>query len=210
MKTSKINRISVESGKKKWFTVSNVGTGVLVLFFLAMLLSPDFKGKVLQGLMAIGLFQPDIPDTQEGATAAVPPAAGQDLTLMNQSGKQVQLSSLKGKVVFMNFWATWCPPCIAEMPSIGKLQERYKNNEKVAFVMVDVDGNMDSSKAFMKKNSYTLPVFVAMSEIPQDYFSGSMPTTVILDKNVNIAYHHLGGADYSNPEVAAFIEKLAR
>ncbi|TCK83622.1 TlpA family protein disulfide reductase [Albibacterium bauzanense] len=205
------NNQNTREVKKRWFTFSNISTAVLMLFLLAMFFSPDLKGAVIQGLMKIGLFQPDIPekvatkDSNAAVAAQIPEVSFRDV-----KGKTISLSELKGKVVFMNFWATWCPPCIAEMPSINKLRAKYKNNEKVVFLLVDVDSKIDASTAFMKKRKFDLPVYVPASEIPREYFSGSMPTTVILDKSGAIAFHHLGGADYENPEVSAFIDKLSK
>lgn len=191
--------------------MSNISTAILVLFLLAMFFSPDLKGRVIQGLMKIGFFQPDIPKEVAGKESkAVPAVQIPEVSFKDVTGRNIKLSELKGKVVFLNFWATWCPPCIAEMPSINKLRAKYKNNEKVVFLLVDVDSKIDASTAFMKKRKFDLPVYLPASEIPQEYFSGSMPTTVILDPTGAIAFHHVGGADYENPEVSAFIDKLSK
>jgi thiol-disulfide isomerase/thioredoxin len=195
---------------KKWFTFSNIITIVLVLFMLIMFFSPEVKGIVIQGLMKVGLFQPDLPENAGGNSTPVQQAPDEQVTFTDVKGGTISLSDQKGKVVFMNFWATWCPPCIAEMPSINSLYSKYKDNKNVIFIMVDVDGKIDASIAFMKKRKLNLPVYIPSSAIPQEYFSGSMPTTAILDKSGNIAFHHLGGADYGNPEVSAFIDKLAK
>lgn len=195
---------------KKWFTFSNISTAVLVLFMLAMFISPDMKGLVMQGLMKVGLFQPDIPENLQRSSTPVQQQRMQQVYFTDERGRTIGLSDQKGKVVFLNFWATWCPPCIAEMPSINRLYLKYKDNKNVVFIMVDVDGKIDASAAFMKKRKLGLPVYISASEIPQEYFSGSMPTTVILDKSGNIAFHHSGGADYGNPKVTAFIDLLAK
>jgi len=196
---------------KKWFTFSNLSTVALMLFVMAMIFSPDVKGFVIQNLMKVGLFQPDLPKTsgQESGTA-VAKTPTQEVLFLDGEGNTIKLSEQRGKVVFINFWATWCPPCIAEMPSIDKLYLKYKDNKNVMFLMVDVDGKYAASSAFMKNKGYSLPVYIPAGEIPEEFFAGSMPTTVILDKSGNIAFHHLGGADYSNPEVAAFIDKLSK
>lgn len=197
---------------KKWFTFSNISTAVLLVFILTLFVSPDAKGWLIQNLMKIGLFQPDVPraSSDQGNEVAAQPAPAQEVIFSDDKGNSIKLSEQKGKVVFINFWATWCPPCIAEMPSIDRLYAKYKNNKDVLFIMVDVDGKYEQSSAFMKKGKYSLPVSIPASEIPTEYFAGSMPTTVILDKSGKIAFHHVGGADYSNPEVAAFIDKLSK
>jgi hypothetical protein len=75
--------------------------------------------------------------------------------------------------------------------------------------MVDVDNNFDKSNAFMKKKGFALPVYTQVNDIPAKYFSGTLPTTVILDKSGKLVFHHEGVADYSNSEVADFIKKLS-
>jgi hypothetical protein len=75
--------------------------------------------------------------------------------------------------------------------------------------MVDVDNNFDKSNTFMKKKGFILPVYTPAGEIPRKYFSGTLPTTVILDKSGNMVFHHDGVADYSNSEVTDFIKKLS-
>lgn len=206
------NQNDQQPSKKKWFTFSNVSTAVLMLFALTMIFSPEVKGRVIQGLMSIGLFQPDIPKTEAGVNADEPSADEpvEEALFQDGTGNIVKLTEQKGKVVFINFWATWCPPCIAEMPSIEKLYSRYKDNKDVVFLMVDVDANYQGASAFMSKGGYTLPVYTPAGEMPRKYFAGSMPTTVILDKTGKIAFNHVGGADYSNPEVFAFIDKLLK
>lgn len=190
--------------QKKWFRRSNISTGILFLLLLAIIFSPDVKGYVIQGLMKIGLFQPNVPASAQSGIS-IPEKA---VYFKEMQGDTVNLSDLKGKVVFINFWATWCPPCIAEMPSINTLYAKYKNHKKIVFLMVDMDGKIEKSSAFMKKRKFDLPVFVPASEIPIQYFSGSLPTTLILNKEGNLVFKHMGGADYSHPEVSAFLDKL--
>lgn len=131
-----------------------------------------------------------------------------DLILKNENGKTISLKSLKGKVVFINLWATWCPPCIHEMPSINELRKIFKDNKDVVFLMVDVDGKIEKSKEWMKSKKFDLPVYVPDGEIPRELFSGSIPTTIIVDKQNNIITRQVGGADYSSKEVVEMIKKL--
>lgn len=191
--------------KKKWFSVSNIITAVMVVFLAAMVISPEVKGWTIQALMKIGLFQPKI-DKQLGEVSA---EALPNVYFRKGDGKTVDLASLKGKVVFMNFWATWCPPCIAEMPSINALYGKFNDNENVVFLMVDVDGNYQKSDSFMKKHHYDLQVVSPAGEIPPVFMQGAVPTTVILDKEGKMVYRQEGAADYNSPELVDMISKLA-
>lgn len=190
--------------KKKWLnksTLSNLAFFAVLLFFI---LSADAKSWLIEGLMKVGLFQPDVTQNLSNKTNQ----ANLKVQFVSNEGKLVSLEDLKGKVVFINFWATWCPPCIAEIPTINAFYQKYKNNKDIAFLMVDVDGNFDKSVKFMQRRKFDLPVWNAASAIPADYLNQSIPTTVILNKKGDIVFKHEGGADYENKEFQQFIEKL--
>lgn len=192
--------------KKKWLSPSNIFSVMMVIFIGAMVISPQVKGWTIQSLMKIGLFQPKI-DKQPDEAAAEPLP---NVYFKDGDGKTIDLASLKGKVIFINFWATWCPPCIAEMPSINSLHSKFKDNEKVVFLMVDVDGNYQKSDSFMKKHQYDLAVVSPASEIPPVFMQGAVPTTVILDPEGKMVYRQEGAADYSSAEMTEMIARLAK
>ncbi|GLU52594.1 TlpA family protein disulfide reductase [Dyadobacter frigoris] len=193
--------------KKEWFSTSNIFSAVLIIFAAAMVISPQVKGWTIQNLMKIGLFQPRIDKIQNDNKAAEPLP---NILFKDDSGDIVDLTSLKGKVVFINFWATWCPPCIAEMPSINALHDRFGRNENVVFLMVDVDGNFEKSNNFMKQHQYNLNVVSSVSAIPTFFMQGTIPTTVILDKDGGIVFRQEGAADYSNPKLVNMITEMIR
>ena len=125
-----------------------------------------------------------------------------------EKGKTVNISDYKGKLILINLFATWCPPCIAEMPAINKLHEKFKNDESVVFILVDADGDLKKSQVFMDRKKFGLPVYAVASEIPEQLFKGSLPTTLVFDKSGRVAYNEIGAADYSNQKFIAFIDKL--
>lgn len=194
----------------KWLNWSNMSTAILIIFVGIMLISPSAKGVVIQGLMKIGLFQPDVPTKKTAITFNNKNSSIEGVLFRNEKGEVVNLSELRGKVVFINFWATWCPPCVAEMPSINNLKERFKNNTYVVILMVDADNNPEKSQKFMKRKNYNLEVFTPASPIPEDLFGTSLPTTVLLNKKGQIVFRHEGGADYANKEFQDYVEKLSK
>lgn len=198
-----------DSKEKKWFTFSNISTFLMLVFVLAMIINPNVKAFVIHGLMKVGLFQPTIPSEKksESSKSSDYKPSG-DIAFKNNQNETVSLSQLKGKVVFLNFWATWCPPCIAEMPSINILKTKYKNRDNIVFLMVDADGNFENSLAFMEKHGYDLPVYAPATQIPPEMFESSLPTTVILDKQGNMVFRYEGSADYQSAKMMAFIDKL--
>ncbi len=133
----------------------------------------------------------------------------QELSFKDKEGKVLQLSALKGKVVFINFWATWCPPCIHELPSIDQLRQSLKDNKDIVFLMVDVDGDMEKSSAFMAENKYDLPLYIAEGDIPAEFLGQSIPTTVILDKAGKIVERLEGSRDYGAPEMKKALQDIA-
>lgn len=145
---------------------------------------------------------------QDQGGTDVTAAASYDVLFKGKNGDVISLNSLKGKVVFINFWATWCPPCIEELPSIHELKKTFTGNENIVFLMVDVDNNMDKSVAFMDDKKYNLPVYVPASTIPSDFLGGAIPTTVILDKTGKLVTQIEGARDYTDPEIVKAIQEL--
>jgi cytochrome c-type biogenesis protein len=121
-----------------------------------------------------------------------------NFTLTDQYGETHTLSDYKGKVVFLNFWATWCPPCKKEMPDIQQLYKEYNLNEdEVVFLGVanpksaaypnNQDGTKDEIEKFLTENEYTFPVvFDETGEVFQNYYISSFPTTFMIDKEGNV------------------------
>lgn len=172
---------------------------VLILFF-----STGAKAFLQQGLMKIGFFQPKLEHLE-----TLPSHKNYlNFQMINAQGEMVSLADLKGKVVFLNFWATWCPPCIAEMPSIQVLHDKFKLDNEVVILTLEVEGNQDKANQFMKRKKLDLPIYYPHSSIPSELFKGSLPTTIILDKEGNIAYTTFGMADYSGQDIVDFLNEI--
>lgn len=121
-----------------------------------------------------------------------------DFTLTDQYGNTHTLSDYKGKVVFLNFWATWCPPCRGEMPDIEELYKDYGKNENDVIILgvanpvsEEYPNNSDVTKKevikFLEDNDYTFPVvFDETGDVMSDYYISAFPTTFLIDKEGNI------------------------
>ena len=125
-----------------------------------------------------------------------------DFELKDQYGKTHKLSDYKGKVVFLNFWATWCPPCKMEMPDIQKIYEKYeKQGEKSEVVVLSVvapntqdEKDIDGIEAFLEENGYTYPVLMDDGGYTFGaYRISSLPTTFMIDKEGNVFGYVQGG-----------------
>jgi thiol-disulfide isomerase/thioredoxin len=190
---------------KKLLNWSNLSTVILGLLVVALLVSPKAKALMIQGLMKVGFFRPPTATDGSGSRSGF---TSIDLTLISADGTSFNVAHQKGKVIVLNFWATWCPPCIAEMPSIDKLAAQFKGNTKLLIVPIDVDGDFAKSIAFMKHKGYSLPVYNIQSDVPRGLVGDAIPTTVIIDKTGRVAARHDGAADYSDPHFTAFINDL--
>lgn len=117
-----------------------------------------------------------------------------DFELYDQFGKLHKLSDYKGSVVFLNFWATWCPPCQKEMPDIQALYDKYEDSGDSSVVVLGVaapnlgnEGSVEDITSFLEKNSYSYPVLMDTSgELFAKYYISSYPTTFMIDKEGNI------------------------
>src|SRR5262245_47177120 len=94
-------------------------------------------------------------------------------------GKEVNLSSFKGKVVFVNLWATWCPPCVREMPSIEALYREFADRDDVAFVLISLDRNIEKPKDHAASNGMKAPIYLSKVPPPMSFQSEGIPMTVI-------------------------------
>lgn len=118
-------------------------------------------------------------------------------TLINDKGESISTESLKGKTVFVNLWATWCPPCVAEMPSIDALYSQT-SNEQNAFLLISLDDDFETAKAWKAKKGFKAPIYFT-TELPELFQVGSIPTTFIFDKNGKIVFKAVGSKNYNTP-----------
>ena len=112
-------------------------------------------------------------------------------TLTNLDGSSLKLDSHRGKVIVMNFWATWCGPCMTELPLFEKTIAKYKNDKNVLFLAITTDEDRELVAPFLKQYKFNLPV--AYAEYLNDHFGvSSIPTTIILDAKGEIAFRQAG------------------
>lgn len=203
------NNKTENNKKKTWIQYGIFAVVALTLY--ATGLHTEVIGFAQRGILATGLMNPNVKDmtqVRENEMAMAPELEKADfsLKLMDRDGNLTSLEALKGKVIFMNFWATWCPPCIAEMPSIDKLHKEM--GDEVAFVMLSLDQDFELAKAFDKRKGYNMPIYAPASNLPPMYQSSAIPTTYVIDADGNLALTHKGMADYSDEGFKDFLRSL--
>lgn len=128
-----------------------------------------------------------------------------DWTLFDLQGKQVKFSELNQKPVFVNIWATWCPPCVAEIPGIEEIYNEYKND--VSFILV-TNEDEETVKRFLKKNNYEeMPIYFAAST-PLEFSSNSIPATFIVSRDGRIAVNKKGAARWNTSTTRNLLDEL--
>lgn len=162
-------------------------------------------GTLQRGLLATGIIQPTIPE----ANAALPKAS-REFYFTDVNSNMSSLKEFDGKVVFMNIWATWCPPCIAEMPSIHSLSKSLEDEPDIEFVLVSMDEDFDKAKAFMEKRGFDLPIYHYRTKAPGTYESTAIPTTYVITKDGRLAMEKRGLAKYDTNSFEEFMRQLAR
>jgi len=131
-----------------------------------------------------------------------------DFTLRDLQGKSIAFSSLKGKVVLLNFWATWCPPCKAEMPAMNRLYHEIKARG-FEIIAVSTDTSLSTIRDYLAKNRVDFPILHdEKKSVSKQYRVFSMPTTFLIDRNGTIVEKFYGEYDWTDSDVRKQIEKL--
>lgn len=128
-----------------------------------------------------------------------------DWQLQNGQGEDFNLREARGEVIFINLWASWCPPCVAEMPDLSSLYNDYK--DEVVFLFVARDQKA-KAEAFLKKHNYDLPVYYETGLAPNRLESRSLPTTYVVDKNGIIIVAETGAANWNSSYTRQLLDGL--
>lgn len=173
--------------------MDRAGNVLFIGIVLLLLLHPPAKAWVLQRFLATGLFGAEI-KKDPPAVAAVP------FSFCDQKGQISSTADLQGKVVFINFWATWCPPCRAEMPDLNDLYQQFRQDERFVFLFINEDNDAAKAKTYLQDKGFAMPLATLAGAAPAAVYSGTLPTTVVLNKEGKIVYRHEGIAQYNTKD----------
>ena len=207
---SKKSRKSKKSKKRTWIEYIVIAAVVIILYVTG--LHTEVIGFMQRGLLATGLLTPKIEtvhqdnDENDIASSIVATPADFNLALMDENGNTLSLEDFKGKPIFLNMWATWCPPCIAEMPNINKLHNEV--GSEVAFVMVSLDEDFETAKGFNTRKGFNLPIYTLQSRRPVMYQSTTVPTTYVISASGELMLTHKGMSNYNTSKFKRFLKSI--
>ncbi|MEL7832621.1 TlpA disulfide reductase family protein [Fodinibius sp. Rm-B-1B1-1] len=169
----------------------------------------EVLGTLQRGMLWTGLFDAD---TSKIATTEGPMLSERDFRFQMETsdGNTVSLSNFQGDVVFVNVWASWCPPCVAEMPTIETLYENVNSKENIRFILLSMDEEQQKAVNFMEGKELSVPYYFPASGLPTEFHSQYLPTTYIISKQGQIIYKKEGIADYSSPNFTQWMRELAQ
>lgn len=189
----------VAKRKKRRLRPSDIIFWALII----LLLIPSTRSVILGGVakVRVAIFTPSLkavdgPLIQDGDWA---------WGLTSLDGQTRTLADFRGQVVLVNSWATWCPPCRAEMPSLEKLYQEY--GDKVSMILVTQE-EAAVVKEYIDKKGFSFPVYISRGGYPQAFSSKSIPTTFIVNKKGQVVFQRSGAFDWNNNKVRLFLGKL--
>ena len=199
-------KIQLKEKRKKWYRISENETQSMInktfylksLFLILILLFLHSSAEGINTLLLKAEIQP-----VKGNQMAP------NFSLEDLSGKKANLKQYREKVVFLNFWATWCGPCKEEMPSMEALYQKFKERGFV-FLAISVDYEEKKKvKEFIDKHHYTFPVLIDSKGFTLDFYGvKGIPTTILIDKKGRMVGRAIGPKDWKHPEIVNILNQL--
>lgn len=194
-----------EKNKKKKLKRDLIEWGIIIGIGLILYVTGLHTQVIgtLQGLiLKTGIIQPDTSPEEIAGPAEY------QFTLIDRYGKKLDGVSLKDKVVFINLWATWCPPCIAEMPDIDRLYDQYKDQEGIRFLMISLDDDFSKAIGFVEKKGFDFEIYQFASPIPDVYKSQVIPSSFVISPEGKIVVKKQGMAKYNSKSFRNFLQSM--
>ncbi len=192
--------------KKKVNRRDIIELAVIVVIFAVIYFTgsqAEVFGRVQQVVLKTGVMNVGELDEEDKLDADY------DMKLVDTEGNILDVQDLKGKTIFMNYWATWCAPCVAEMPSIDGLYEKVGEDPNIAFLMISEDKRMSTARGWVKRKGFSFPIYKLASPIPDIYETGVVPTTFVISPEGKIVVAKTGMANYNSRRFVKLMKKLA-
>ncbi|MCM4157651.1 TlpA disulfide reductase family protein [Gramella sp. AN32] len=179
--------------KKEW-------TNILLIGLLVIMVIPQTRKPVQIFFNRIVAFAPGI--TSEDDRDKI---ENYNWVLEDSEKNRIEFKDYQDKIIIVNFWATWCPPCIAEMPDFEKLHTDYK--DKINFFFVSNERHQTVAE-FFEKNNYHLPNYKMLTQAPNPMQGNTLPTTFVIDRNGYIIVQKVGSANWNSESFRKTLDKL--
>ena len=164
----------------------------------------DVIGGVQRIVLSTGLMKPEVLPKDEQLDADY------NFILNSFEGKEFYFGELRGKTILLNLWASWCPPCRAEMPTIQNLYNEVKKDTNIVFVLVSLDDNKLKALQFVKDKEFNMPFYFLEDRIPSIFSTNTIPTTFVISPNGKIISKETGMAKYDSNSFRDFLIKSSK
>lgn len=180
--------------KRELLEWGGIAAVIAILYFTG--LHTQVLGTLQRAMLWTGIFDAE---THEVTTTDGPVLSenAYKLQLQTAEGSQLSLRKHKGKVLFVNVWASWCPPCVAEMPTIETLYSNVSDNKDIEFLLISLDEKQKKARDFMEGKEFAMPYYFPVTAMPQVFRSPAIPSTYVVSKEGKVIYKREGIADYS-------------
>jgi thiol-disulfide isomerase/thioredoxin len=147
------------------------------------------------------------PESPSGSLAFL--SSAKSLPIYDRQGKVVDLAAQKGRLIVVHFWATWCPPCVEEIPALSRFWEKYRNRKDLTLYTISVDKDWKTIDDFSRKNPNDLPMYRdPNSATAQRFGTALFPETYIVNPAGRVIYRVQGGIEWTNEDVQQRINQL--
>jgi peroxiredoxin len=192
----------------KWLAYAAAASVALLLVVLFANALPDAAARAREGYKRGAESACDgLNPTPRNPVLGMLPVKAPNFTLKDYQGRDVSLESLRGNVVLLNFWATWCKTCVVEMPSMERLVDRYKG-KPFKLLAVSVDDDWPSIRKFFANGTNLDVVLDTARAVPKQYGTEKFPETFLIDKDGTVRYYIVSDRDWTSPDVNGCLDAM--
>jgi len=196
----RINKFKKKSPFKKAIDIA-------FLVFIVMMLWPNGRLAIRRVILQSGIMNPDINNGNN--RVQISDLDFQNFIFLDENGNQHNLNEYKGKVIFLNFWATWCPPCRAELPDITKLYHSMENTDGIKFLFLSYE-KQEVVTSFVRNFGTDIPLSYLTNKTPDIVTPPALPTTFIIDKSGKIVSTTTGMANWDSDHFFTQLQRLIK
>jgi thiol-disulfide isomerase/thioredoxin len=187
--------------KSSWFKII---TDFLFYLLIILMIIPGTRRPLSELIIRVTMMKPKV--KTENITEVIG-IEDNKMIIQDLKGNNYKIEDFRGNVILINFWATWCPPCRAEMPTFQMLYNDYKENVSFLFI---ADDNIEKIRNFMSEFNYELPVYFLRSAPSQNFKIHSIPTTYLINKTGEILVNKKGAANWNSKDFRNKLDMLIR